>query len=293
MKTRYFQTAIIIVFMGLLLSCEKTAENIDVPNYTAKLVLHAFISPSDSLIRVHVSTTSNIYGKLTSPPSNLPVKLTLIDGENSLPFADRDSTGVCSLKYRVSAGKKYTIEARCPGYPNVTGTCTVPEQENIDIKMDTSTLHFSNQWGNYSQPRITAKFKDTPGKADYYNMYGYVVYINHYGTSSDPLRIENKNNDGSFRNLIISDKQIDGEILTVNFDGGFYYNASDTSLVSMEYKACILKTDLDYYQYHTSLMKYQDSSNPFTEFLPVYSNIKGGYGVFCSFIKYEQTFKVK
>lgn len=293
MIIRYLQIALFIFSITVLFSCEKTAENIEVPDYTAKLVLHGFISPSDSVINVHVSTTKNIYGTLIDYPKILPVKLTLIDGENSLPFMDRDSTGICSLKYRISAGKTYTIVAKCPGYPDVIGTCSVPESENIAITMDTSILHYSDQWGSYSQTRIRAQFQDTPDRSDYYNIYGYVTYTNRYGTTNNPLHFENRNNEGYSGNLLFSDKSLDGETLIMNFIDGNYYDITDTTIVTLEYKVYILKTDFDYYQYHISLSKYQDSSNPFTEFSPVYSNLKGGFGIFCSFIEYVQSYKVK
>jgi hypothetical protein len=191
------------------------------------------------------------------------------------------------------AGKEYKIMARSEGFPDVTGKCSVPEVKDLNIKIDTLTETFEDQWGTYSWRKINVTFQDIPNENDYYNLFGYVSTTNAYGSSSNSLRIQDQNNNTDLPYQIFSDRFFEGKVYsTTLYDPNNYY-FNDTSLYSAKYTFDILKTDYDYYQYHTSLFKYHNVDNPFTEFSPVYSNLEGGYGIFCSYLKYEKSLKIK
>jgi hypothetical protein len=272
----------------LCVSCVKYTDD-EIHNYTAKLVLHSFISPSDSVIKVHVSTTKNIYGNLSDYPDSLPVNMTLVDGDHFIPFNHTDSSGFCYLSYRVAPGKTYKIIATCAGYPDATGTCTIPMPKAINMAIDTVTESFSDPYGHtYSWSVINLTFRDIAYEKNYYCVYGSMVVTNKNGTDSLPLSIKDNPIDAS--NKLLSDQSLDGQMMTTTFQ---HSKPVDTTIYSQLYKIYIAETDEHYYKFHSSLSNYYSGHNPFIEFSPVYSNIKGGYGIFCSYVKYEKIFRIK
>lgn len=93
-------------------------------------------------------------------------------------------------------------------------------------------------------------------------------------------------------NKLISDELRDGGTFEVTFTN-YFFEIKDTSLHKLTFQANLLETDDNYYKYHRSLEKYHDGDDPFTEFSPIYSNIKGGYGIFSGYVKYEKTLILK
>jgi hypothetical protein len=295
-KIKYLIISILsLLYIFIFFSCEKNANNVELPKYTAKLVLHAFLSPSDTVINVMVETTKNIYGIVEEYPETLPVKLILISDNDSIPFSPRDNDHVCSLKYNVIAGKNYKIIAQCKGYPDASAICRVPEIKDINILVDTVSKSYdymvNGVWGSYQGLSAIVKFQDIADEIDYYNIEAFSTSMNSiYGTISSLLSIADK--DGNIRyNNLISDHLTDGQMISTNF--GLSYFKSDTSEHSLIFNADVLHVDSEYYRYHNSLSKYKGSDNPFTEFSPVYSNIEGGYGIFCAYVKYEKSIKIK
>jgi hypothetical protein len=79
---------------------------------------------------------------------------------------------------------------------------------------------------------------------------------------------------------------MDGQKITFNFK----ISSNEIKWQQVDgFRADLLITDKDYFQYHNSIKKYTDGSNPFAEFSPVYSNVQGGVGIFSSYVKFEKT----
>lgn len=295
MKIHFIQIAFILICTCLFLSCEKTANNVEIPDYTAKLVLHAFISPSDSVVNVQVSTTTNIYGNKNEYPQKMSVSVTLDDGTSSYSFSERnDTSGICTLNYKIKAGQTYKIKAHCEGYPDAQGECIVPKIKDFHLEIDTLSVIENNGWGYfYPVLKINTKFQDIPNENNFFNLYGVRSFSNMYGNYSEMIPIDNNSNNYNFYlNELISDHLQDGQELGVNFNED-YNSLRDTFVYSINIQSNLLETDENYYKYHTSLKTYQNGDNPFTEFSPVYSNIEGGYGIFCAYVKYEKTIILK
>lgn len=292
MKIKFIH--VVILFISIVsISCEKTVDNIKYPAHKPMLVIYSFISPSDTLLRVHVSTTKNIYGQLIDYPKLLPVTVTLIDNGQSIPFSSMDSSGYCYLKHSVDAGKQYKIMAHCSGYNDVFGECKIPDLEDINITIDTFTITTPSQWGAYTNTYANIKLRDVPNETNYYNiscvLNSYFEQGKNTPKYSYVLHVHKENDDYSQTDLI-SDHLIDGQLISVPFS---YYGYYDEAIIGWEIEATVLLTDTEYYQYHKSLQTYRGSDEPFTEFSPVYTNIKGGLGIFCSYVQYKKTFTIK
>jgi hypothetical protein len=66
-------------------------------------------------------------------------------------------------------------------------------------------------------------------------------------------------------------------------------NSYDSVFISVY----LMNTEESYYLYHTSLNEFDRSDNPFSEAKPVYSNIKGGLGIFTSYTMDSLRFRLK
>lgn len=289
---------IFICFLSalLLFSCEKNSD-LEVPHYKAKLVLHSFISPSDSFVRVHVSTTKNIYGKIQDYPKSLPVTVKLIDGEKIITLGKMDSTGTCSVKYSVVAGKEYKLEAQCDGYPDVNAFCRIPEANELSISIDTmvqTTIYqtYIYDYGNIIDTivniRIFLKFNDIANQSNFYNIMAKITSYFNKDSMSYPLGLFGEE-DSETSNLL-SDRLTDGKTIVSSFVVSPYYQGDSSSTV---FEAIVLETDADYYKYHMSLKSYSGADDPFTEFSPIYSNVNGGFGIFSSYVMHKVHFRLR
>lgn len=281
--------------IGLLIllfaSCEKES-NLKVPAYKAKLVLHSFICPSDTFVRVHVSTTQNIYGKQQNIPRLLPVKVTLFDGDKSISLGDMDNTGTCSVRYSIQPGKEYKITAQCEGYPEASAVCTVPVENNFSVTVDTIVRIVENIYDsaplNFTQ--FIVKFADVPNQLNYYNVFARATFYNKEDTFIVPCNIYGeKEEDFEYSNLY-SDHFSAGKDVTTIFTCSEYYM---TFYDSIFFEVILLETDEDYYKYHSSTLNYEGYDDPFVEFSPLYFNVEGGYGIFASYIKHKAYFRIK
>lgn len=305
MKNLYY----IILFFGVFLlgSCEKEAD-LETPSYSPKLVIHSFISPNDTILKVHVSANKNIFGQLKEYPASLPVSVFMFDGEEKIEFSSRDSLGFCFSKHKIMPGKEYRLLVKCAGYPDATASCKVPQVKDFKIEIDTTSEFINYEYdpyyprgpldpqGFYDQ-KVIVKFSDIAGEPNFYNVLAYKESERLYGVQIEILYPEtqdgNHNYDYSYysSNKIISDKLRDGKDIQLRFRN--YYLNNDTTLYSLELTAVVLETDADYNKYHTSLGKYSGTDQPFTEYSPLYTNVSGGLGIFASYNRYTGKMKLK
>jgi hypothetical protein len=295
MKHSY--TSLISVFIAffLFLACEKDAD-LKTPDFNPKLVIHSFISPEDTVLKVHVGTNRNTSGKLIDYPNPITATVFMMDEDRLIAFTKGD-TSVWTAKYQIEAGKKYKLMVKCPGYPDIIAETKVPENNNIPLSLDTITENFSSEYGNYSHKKLTVKFDDTAGKKNYYNIMaslyseGYAFGTTEIYKTNNILSYESQDNFfGYTPNKIITDNLIDGQAITTRFI--FYFNLNE-HLIKSEIIVKVLETDDDYYTYHNSLKNYRGTDEIFTEYSPLYSNIQGGIGIFSSYVVHKKVLVLK
>lgn len=305
---KYFSYIILILFLQLLISCEKNVD-LETPGYSPKLVIHAFISPDDTVLKVHVSTNRNVFGKKFEYSASLPVNVTLFDEEKELKFSSMDSEGICYLKYKIMYGKEYKILVKCAGYPDASAVCNVPLLKNFSVDLDTVSEFINYNYSSNYQPsteipngyfeqKAIIRFFDMPGEKNYYSLgmtFETHKYSGNFNYNLSPVVEENDHRYYGDYSTILSDNLIDGKQIsqTYNYYYDYYYGSHDSNLYSLKLNAEVLETDYDYYKYHVSLMDYTGTGDPFTEFTPLYTNVTGGYGIFASYITYRKTLKLK
>lgn len=286
---------ICIIGASIIISCEENSD-IETPQSKPKLVIHSFISPSDTALLVHVGATTNLFGKLEDYPDYLPVKVKLLDGDQVVEFSDRDKWGFCTAKHNIQPGRQYKIIANCDKYPEASAICRVPElKNNFNITIDTTSEYFQYDWGTYVQNEVVIEFKDFPEQINYYNLVStlHSVFVNQHGESYFPYNLQPLTNTDNIvhNNLILNDQLVDGKIIKNLFYG---HSITDMNFYkSVEIEAVLMETDENYYKYHKSINNQRNSDDPFTEYSPVYSNVTGGYGIFASYVSYKKVLKLK
>lgn len=287
----YLSVILIVISVLMMLSCEKDS-NLETPEYSPKLIVHSFISPDDTVLYVHVGATKNLYGQLINYPRKLAVKVSLFDGEKEILFSERDTNGMCKVKYPILPGREYKLMAQCPGYPDVSALTKVPANNPITLSVDTASSLIRHEWGTYIETKFIFKILDIMGEKNYYNVYATSKTTNRFGSSVSPLQYYDDNSEYNFSNTkLVSDNLMDGKTITTHFN--LYNTKSDTMTYSHEITGYVLNTDETYFKYHQSLQNYSGTDDPFTEFSPVYSNIEGGLGVFASYVRHKKVMKLK
>ncbi len=287
----FFKILSILLITMLIYSCEKDSRLVT-PDYTPRLVIHSYISPSDTILRVHVSTNKNIYGEVNEYPKALPVEVTLTDGDKAIKFSPSDTFGFCTVKYNVFPGHQYKLTARCKGYPDISAVCNIPDlNNNMNIVIDTSTEISSY---NAQRLKVLLKFEDLPNEKNFYSSAAILIYSYrdnpYYGEFYGFLYPLNKKNEEIRESVVYSDYLMDGQEFVHSFRGNVENNPT---LIPSKVIVNVLEIDNDYYLHETSLKTYKGTEDSLTEFSPLYTNVTGGYGIFASYIKYEKIFKWK
>lgn len=258
----------ILILVSLLTSCEKEA-NIKLPEVKSVPVIFCYISPSDTIISLKLSMSQPLFEKqnlnIYEPVNDANVTLSSAQGNTTLIY---NSINACyctsTAAYPIIAGQTYKIGVTLSDGTFAESETTVPD---INIPIAAASLQTVTA-NNYEYLRFKIGFQDDANKTNYYRVA--MSTINYF-----------MNNDTTFSETgirkIYSDAAKNGEFLEVNFDlydGGQNFN-------TVGYNIYLLNANKDYYLLYNSLNNYQ--GNPFAEPSLIYTNVKGGLGVFAAY----------
>lgn len=270
----------IIVLLSLLVSysCETDVGLVNAPEFKQKLVISAFISPSDNISFFRVTSNKKLYGELnTEEPLGL-LSGSISDGLNEVAL-DTCKIGLklSHEKMQIEYGKTYMLRVSCEKGLTAEAICTVPDKKIFLMEVDTFSIIKEDQYspyqGIYRSLNLKAKFSDLPDEENFYRIFGSFRSYSKFYTGTGYI---------TFDNEFISDKGMDGEKIASTMSeyfGHLYSSAKDSLFVNIY----LYNTEKSYYLFHKSLKDYNDGENPFTEASPVYSNINGGFGIFTSY----------
>lgn len=300
----------------------------ELPNQESQLTLFSYISPQDTVIRVRVSQTSPLFGEVPFASRNTFVVMngdtmygnvdsyekatvTISNGQVSatLPYdTENELYALPASKFPIKAGGTYTLTAT-DGKRTASASCTVPE-EQVSIKKYSLDMTISVFFGN-RDTTVTISFlwDDLPGKTNYYrvNAYELIEYSTVRVDTSELYTVESRKSATSYFNwrgnntqsVYQSDMNLDGTTFSSpkgrkSVDNLANYG-QDANSVKPSRKAeskgiylQLLNTDVHYYEFHNSFRQ-QRGDTPFTEPSLVYTNVKGGLGVFAA---YNQSVKI-
>ena len=284
-----------------LAACEdffvSEATNVTPPGSEPQLVVYSFISPSDTVIRVFVDrSTPHINPQLYKPVNeNAIVKMAKKQEEFTTLTYDSESGffSISAKSLSIEPGNFYKLKVETPEGEKLEAECFVPVYETISVSIEPIRVSI-DEWG-LKNGRVNWVIEPTPGNQERY--YRTICY------SAAWLFPDNNNPDtiqGSNRPLYIDRGQAlfqsslaqafsfraeyynPGSYFWYDYDNWQYIestNGTDSVFVS------VMQTDEHYYKFHKSLDNYYYYGDdfPFAEPTRIYTNVKGGLGVFAAY----------
>lgn len=285
-----------------LLSCDSLVQEVDpdnVPTATAKLVIHSYLSPQDTVLAVLVETPEAVIGQqnaaYTSRRTVANATVSLSDGVTSvqLPFSVADRLyRLPAIRLPIAAARTYTLTVTAPGFPTATAQCIVPAPVRpTEVRVDSS---FINRFG---EPRTTyvaqLYWQDQAGQPNFYRVAGQATQTARNG---NPVRNYTYTNQLYFDGtLLTSDQSRDGESFTSpRGELLTYYGSPLDRPIALSFTMTLSNTDETFYRYHDALTRQNRADeNPFAEPSLIPSNIQNGLGCFAAYNQASLTVKVR
>jgi hypothetical protein len=276
-----------IIAVLALFSCEKIID-INIPDKKRKIVVNGLIS-TNKKVSVNLSKSLSVLENDELIPFAAG-DVNLFNGNTLIGKLQEDSAGYYSLPgFNPLVGQIYRLTASGNGLSPIEASATMPELVSV-TSVDTATL--MDEWGN-SELRLKVKFKDP---ADVHNIYGIGIDVTYKefdystmmftgrklshsaylsGNSDQFLTDESTNFEGK---LYFEDLLFNGLSKSVEF-GVYDYAFYESDTVWLDVK--MEQIDPSFYLYVRSCNAYSEAGgNPFAEPVQVFTNVKGGYGIF-------------
>ncbi len=278
-------TAVILSFTvgTLFTSCEKDVPDKYLPTVSPQLVLNSFIAPNND-ISVRVTQTIPIYtSNVVYNPNNVPDERTVIANAEvsikstssnesvEIPFDEnRNVYFLPKEDFNIELGEEYELLVKHRTLGQASAKAVVPDKLvqlqnfNIDTLEAECFLVDYDEYYCYYNLRVSGQIVDHQDEKNYYRV----------------LLLEGDNYEGetnweyvSYEILLTDADAIDGKL-------GFKVDVFTSQFYRTLLK--VFSLDYGYYQFHRTLFNTMES-NPFIEPTPVYSNVKGGKGIFSAY----------
>lgn len=290
-----------IAFLAMV-SCEdffiSEVTNVEIPGSESKLVVYSYISPQDSVLRVHVSRSIPYYSTVKEEAimGQVIVSLSRQGGERKILEYDQNYRCfvIRSEMFKVEPGLFYNLSVELESGERVDAECYVPELEFDKIEAEALKAE-TDEWGNeYTSIdwKITTR---NNGQANYYSS---GAYVSSYRTTSyngltesfiyhQDLWLEKGSQyifDESGRTWSFKAGHWGSDYFYLPGDYDYTQGMPDIQSVDSIF-VYVMQTDENYYLFHRSYdnYNYYGDDFPFAESVIIYSNIDGGLGVFAGY----------
>jgi hypothetical protein len=268
MKNLYIILSLCLSFS--LMACEKEA-TIELPEAKPKAVVLSFLCPEEEFITVSVTVSKPLYNlpKSLEFPIVPNAIITITDNlgnDTVIPYhPTRLEYQLAQANYPLFPGRTYTLKVKFDNF-EVSGSTTIPATR-VPIKEAKGDMQGVDQFGQL-QFAFSTKWDDAKGEKNYYRIaidekFGFSPWDTNYTLMSDQFQ---------------SDDYHDGKEMFSRSE------AYDYGEMQNEYyfDIYLLTTDYNYYEFNRRRVNYF-GDDPFSEPLPMYSNMAGGLGVIGSF----------
>lgn len=294
---------LITLLFATIFSCTKTLD-FDEGNNETQLVLNSIICPDSAFSASISKSTSILKGHQISQATD--GSLDLYENGTLLTHITSPTGQFYASEIKPKAGKNYRIVVNSNG-KQVEAETTIPNQAEV-ISIDTSSV--KDEYGN-RRLNYKVRIKDPAGD-DYYRIVVLREYLNtslyqnsiwkyylskqmEYITTTDPVFNSLYNNIGSDaidigpnnEYSMFPDDYFKGKDYSVQFQlasWGYSYQGYGFKYIYDRTTVHVQRLSKDFYTYLKYLKlhnHYRD--NPFSEPVPVYSNVKNGTGIFAGF----------
>lgn len=279
-KQMYFSTLFLISLLVVFLTgCTKTVTNIKLPSSEPKLVVGCFISPQDTMITVTLTRSNPIFGSNQNNSNNIAVSdasvvISTNTSSSSIPFNNVNMAYQLSPNvFPITAGQTYSLTVSTPKGENASASCTVPSSTIASITVDCIDTAVSS-----FQKKINIRWDDISNETNYYKA---AALINETNSAAGYDTYNIMYDEYSLKN----DVDKNGKEFISKMTGYSYANAAQFKTF---YHLYVMNIDIEYYKYQYSLNNYT-FQDPFSEASPIYTNIKGGLGIFAAYQKIHKT----
>ncbi|WP_164891013.1 DUF4249 domain-containing protein [Botryobacter ruber] len=297
---RFNKLVVWLLALFILPACEDDVSNLPNVDMSPRLVVNSYISPQDTELKVQLQMTQPAIGKIKTP-EELKVRnatVNLSDGTKTVSLAydlETDAYKTSAANLPVVAGKTYFLNVSTPGGYKAEASCTVPITSGIaitDLDYNSSVPDWSPQSLDH---RLSYKWTDAPNTANYYRTLGYILirqpdFNGNIQTMKQPFYLSDDET-----KTYIADQKTSGSLLkSPEFNTNTYDGIGRPGETEYEIHALLIVCDKNYYQYHHSVLTAsRTEGNPFAEPTFVYSNIKGGLGVFGAYNEVDSFITVR
>jgi hypothetical protein len=313
MKPKIIIFCLLLVFSFNLSSCRKVATYADPPEFNQKLVINAYLSPDKLNNRIFISSNTRRFGELTGlfePFGN--TSLYIYENAKEIQFDTvRENYYGSGYNYRIKnfqfkEGQTYLLKVISDLGLKAEATCKIPARRDFKITVDTTYRKTTDDYGfNISLLNAKISITDSPGEANYYRLlYLYETYrpaFPHKKHLSYRDAVESdvpgwaENNEWQ-NDRVKNDIGLDGKkfiLRSIEFQPVYLDSQSQSVIDSAFLRIYLLSTDKPYYDFHKSLENFSLGDYPFSEPSFLYSNVKGGLGIFASYTLDSLIFRIK
>ena len=270
-----------IFLLLLLVGCTKIIE-IELPYAPDKLVVNCFFSTGDKFI-VHLSHSQNILNEDSTIIKNGDIKLYANDIFQGI--LEYITDGVYSHDtIIVRPGIKYKLSALAPGYDQVEAEDTAPAQAILDSVFYNPKSYIDSEGSNFY--KVELLLQDNVSRRDYYEIVlKYFEDADKYSIirlRGDYEQVMMNEGDEEFYSgiCIFSDELINGSKYRLKLKTSIELSENKKELHLLSISETLYKYRKSWIRH--SFAQYPNITNPI-EPVTLFSNIKGGYGIFAGY----------
>lgn len=291
MRKVNFYIAIILALC--FTSCETVVE-IEVPYEGDRLVVNSLF-PADTTLAIELHRSKFVLaerGDGFEPVTGATAILLNASGEK-LDEMSYIGNGTYRSDVIPEPGKIYRIKVSKEGFETVTAKNRIPDEPARITRYETKPID------GFNYQRLTIWLDDPRGE-DFYELSGIVKTTHHVQrpdtayTWTNIEQLQFQTTDPIFQNFYLDNEVAGGRFLI--FDDDLFNGSTAKIELTFFFGACVncgrehevtfylRKISEAYYRYKkTKKMQDQRKERPFAEPVPVYDNIKNGYGIFAGY----------
>ncbi len=265
-------------FFLVLASCEKTADNVEIPHNEPKPVVQSFLETGQDSVKLYLSQSNPVFYSTTNQTTEIKdAVVSISDGTNSVNLVyhpdasgfNRGSYDAVASALSFNSGNQINLNITLSDGKTLTSSCVLPAKPSFKIEFQEIV-----QSNGYGDKLLKFKFTDlSPNPENYYHIAA--IVHGKQGNYIDEMELYDDSNYGGIYKIS------GGSSKTLSY----YFWDNYMSIDSVKFY--VLATDEHYYNYHKSVYAFE-GDNPFAEPVIIYSNIKDGLGVFCGYNRNSQ-----
>ena len=291
---------LVLITLGcILISCQEVVDADKLLDTEEKVLIVSYLSPNDTILRVHVSKALPSIGTPLSVTDNEANENKFLIKNASVSISNNDGESIFleysdDLRSYISNAENLSIETGQEYFLNVmidgrvyNASCTIPKKV-LEIN-ETITVDENNEFGGEFL-NININFQDIEGERNFYAMGGKVLFTQQL-EGEEPF-------EGEFSllfepNEFVTDNLADG--ILFNGSTGFFIGDSDVFTTSVVTLQVINMEEVLYDNLQATLNNEDVDGDPFIEYRISPNNIldEGAIGVFAGYNMIQKSIELQ